>query len=137
MCTTCYFALLFIYFWSSLLRCLLLFLHRFYKLHDQFILTFPICRFKKDPTYFTLVCILPESERTLKSFFKKKSVKKIFSRIEFLPYTVQNLKKNYYLFSLCSLRLIFIRSPQIAGQNKSEARELTGRTGQNNLWYCR
>ena len=37
-------------FWSSVLRCLLLFLHRFYKLHDQFILTFPIWRFKKDHT---------------------------------------------------------------------------------------
>ena len=34
----------------------------------------------------------------------------------FLNYTVQNLKK----------RLILRRSPQISGQNKSEARELEG-----------
>ena len=43
-----------------------------------------------------------------------------------LQITVENLKKNSYLFSLCSLRLILTKSPKISDQNKSEAREPQG-----------
>ena len=39
--------------------------------------------------------------------------------------TVEKFKK-IYLFSLCSPRLILTRSPQISGQNMSEAREPEG-----------
>ena len=42
-----------------------------------------------------------------------------------LDITVEKFKK-IYLFSLCSPRLILTRSPQISGQNKSEARKLEG-----------
>ena len=46
-----------------------------------------------------------------------------------LVHTVQNFKKIIIicsLFFLCSPGLILTRSPQISGQNKSEAREVEG-----------
>ena len=48
-----------------------------------------------------------------------------FAQIRCTPHC-SKFYKNNYLFSLCSPRLILTRSPQISGQNKSEAREPEG-----------
>ena len=81
----CHFALFIIIFGALCLCCLLLlFLHRFYKLHDQFLLTFPIWRFKKDHTnvtfgrsrYWCWWYFLPEVKACFSYFFKQKNLVK-------------------------------------------------------------
>ena len=68
-----------------------------------------------------------------------KEVNKTYCTIFFIKGSMRcwNFFYKNYLFSLCSPRLILTRSPQISGQNKSEAREPEGLPSQNNLWYCR